>query len=176
MASASDTPSDNPGSILGSSSPANQVVHLSKVDKLVAIRRQWVTAVGYCGPSARSGLQTVPEYSDGLLRLASVPWSGELLIGLVAGHEASSVVPHTCTHCTENASLFVYIQCHPSVYPCLRFVTEMSVIYGTSTRVNTIQYNSCQVICSKLQTTNFLFSDVLQNATAIWITQCHYLN
>ena len=81
MVNASDTQSDNPGTILGRGSPANKAVHPSGVDKLVAISRQWVTAVEYCGPSAQSGLKTVCEYSVGLLRLAYVPWTDELLIG-----------------------------------------------------------------------------------------------
>ena len=73
MVNASDIQSDNPGSIVGRGSPANQAVLPSGVDKLVAISRQWVTTVEYCGPSAQSGLKTVSEYSVGLLRLASVP-------------------------------------------------------------------------------------------------------
>ena len=81
MVNASGTQSDNPGSILGRGTPANHAIHPSGVDKLVAINSQWVTSVDYCGPSARSRLTTVSEYSVGLLSLAYVPLSGELLIG-----------------------------------------------------------------------------------------------
>jgi hypothetical protein len=48
VAMTSDSQSGNPGSIPGRS-PANQADHPSEVDKLVAISRQWVTAVEYCG-------------------------------------------------------------------------------------------------------------------------------
>ena len=40
---------------------------------LIAVSRQWVTTVEHCSLSAQSGLETVSEYSVGLLHLASVP-------------------------------------------------------------------------------------------------------
>ena len=70
VVNASDTQSDNPGSILGRGSPASEAVHPFGVDTFVAISRQWVTAVEF--RRLRVDLKLCLR-SVGLLRPASVP-------------------------------------------------------------------------------------------------------